>query len=534
MIHDSLSYYKTVKEKVQQAWSFGYSVHLLVSEQVYSHPPIVYLLSLTTSCWNAAQELITSLLHGSQFQQLRDALFSRLDIYTATSLRLLEALINKRSLFAFSLDIRPHDGFCSYTQALPIYWQRFQDPPRLMELFSGGDMMNSPPVDIAKFQLDMHHTIRSLLALVATRTFLPPFSATAMLIGDTQIMTFDRNFYDFRGDCSYLLTSDFRHNRFAVVANYKAKKRESLQVLTDNKNIVVQRDGRVFVDDSRVELPAVFGGTYIRREGHRVILHSQKGLLLDCNTVHNICTLKLSGWYFARTGGLLGVYDNEPSNDWMTADRQLVDDLPSFIHSWQVGHCKDITAAAAYAPLPPVLNVTVWDREKCADLFLNPETSLLLPCYASVDPQPYHQVCLEQAAAADGSPVAAGFCQAAAAYAEDCRLNSVEIFVPGDCVTCIAPLNAPLRGGETVSYLGNAPQSMDIIFVVEQAPCLQQLRFKSIIPLIESSLLEAKILDNQYALVGFGGEGELKEPHTFTSASKGFSDAKGILQAFSR
>ena len=344
----------------------------------------------------------------------------------------------------------------------------------------------------------------------------------------------DRKFYNVTGnDCSFLLMSDFGHNRFAGVVNYRQNKRESLHMFIAEQAIQIWHDGRVFVDGNRVELPYIAGGTYMHREGNRVILHNKKGILLDCNLVKNICTIKLSGWYYGRTGGLLGTYDNEPSNDWTTTDWRLVEDWHSFAASWQVGDCHISTeqqqANADVVLKSSVLNRMTWDKEKCADLFLNPNTSLLLPCYASVDPQPYHSVCLQQA-----STSAASFCQVAAAYAEDCHFNGVEISVPGECVTCLAPMNSPLRGGETVSYHNNAPRSMDIIFVVEQGPCLDQLRFNSIISLIESSLVEAGILGNQYALVGFGGTSKLVEPHVFTSASKVFNDAKGILQAFER
>jgi hypothetical protein len=333
----------------------------------------------------------------------------------------------------------------------------------------------------------MHDLVRSLMALLATKTLLPPFAATAMLIGDRQIMTFDGRFYDFVGSCSsFLLTGDFGHHRFAVVATYRRERRESLRILIHGGNTIdLQRDGRVFLNNNRLELPVILGDTYIHREGGgRIQLHSRQGLLVDCNTVHNICTIKLSGWYFGRTGGLLGVYDNEPSNDWMSADRLLVEDLDSFVQSWRVGaaSCGDmsaVTAAAVYTPMPLELNLTTWDREKCADLFLSPESSLLLPCFATVDPRPYHSLCLQQLAggqASGGGP--ASFCQVAAAYAEDCRWNGVEISVPGECVTCLAPLHAPLRGGETISYQGNAPRSMDVILVVELDHCLDQMRFR--------------------------------------------------------
>ena len=56
-------------------------------------------------------------------------------------------------------------------------------------------------------------------------------------------MTFDNKFYDFSGSqgCSYLLMSDFLHNRFSVVANYgEDTKRTSLTVITDNKRVDIE------------------------------------------------------------------------------------------------------------------------------------------------------------------------------------------------------------------------------------------------------------------------------------------------------
>lgn len=34
-------------------------------------------------------------------------------------------------------------------------------------------------------------------------------------------MTFDKQFYDFAGECSYLLTSDFVNSKFSAIVNYE-------------------------------------------------------------------------------------------------------------------------------------------------------------------------------------------------------------------------------------------------------------------------------------------------------------------------
>jgi von Willebrand factor type D domain/C8 domain len=538
LVDEILQNYYFFEEKVGHAWGVVSMAWNNVSQQVYSHPPIAYILSVGTIWRDTCQRLVSHFIDNGQLHQILSSVLSRMDMTTATAIRLVDAVVNRRALFTYSLDMRPELGYFSYSQVLPIHWHRFQDTPQLLELFNWGER-TSQQVDVTKLYLDMHDVIRSVMGVVATRTFLPPFSATAMLIGDNQIMTFDRNFYTLKGGCSYLMTSDFAHNRFAVVANYKGEQREYLRVIQDKQTIDIHRDGRVSVNNSRVDLPVMYSHNYIRQEGRRIILHSKQGLLVDYNIVQNIFTIKLSGWYFGRTGGLLGVYDNEPSNDWMTSERQIVTSIESFAQSWQVDSCAEAHPIVDMSLTEPTLNLTDWDREKCADFFRDPENSLLLPCMATVDPEPYQQLCLQQLTAQRQGAlgmqsVEAAFCLVVAAYTEDCRWNGVEISLPGECVTCTAPHHTPLRGGETVSYQGNAPRSADVVFVVEEDPCLQQLRFRSIVPLIESSLVEAGMLGNQYALVGFGGRFELGDPHTFTSASKEFNDAKGILQAFSR
>ena len=62
---------------------------------------------------------------------------------------------------------------------------------------------------------------------------------------------------------------------------------------------------------------------------------NSKGLIIICNLVHEICIVKISGWSFGKVGGLLGVYDNEPSNEFMTLNRTISSNLGDFISSWK-------------------------------------------------------------------------------------------------------------------------------------------------------------------------------------------------------
>merc|ERR1719481_247673 len=222
---------------------------------------------------------------------------------------------------------------------------RFSETPAFMNLF--GPSTEPAAVDINQFYFALHDFFRELFTAISTKTVLPPFATTGMIIGDNQIMTFDKVFYDFSGNCSYLLTHDFNRNWFSVIANYENQERKSISIHLENKLIKFKRDGKVLLNNSMIDLPVILDDTYIKREGYKITLLNKKGLKVICNLVHNICTFKVSGWYFGKTGGLLGVYDNEPSNDRMTSTRVIVPDLKSFTDSWQVSKsCGD-----AYIPI---------------------------------------------------------------------------------------------------------------------------------------------------------------------------------------
>ena len=179
------------------------------------------------------------------------------------------------------------------------------------------------------------------------QTLIPPFSASAVIAGNSYIKTFDGKFYEFdgtsHGGCSYLLTADFMYKRFSVIANYKSDRRSSISVISDNHIIEIGEPDsddkdliKITLDKRNVELPIAYDHTIATREGSTVVVENNEGLRVVCNMAIQMCSVTISGWYFGKTGGLLGIYDNEPSNDWMTPQREVVDDIKTFATSWQV------------------------------------------------------------------------------------------------------------------------------------------------------------------------------------------------------
>jgi len=129
-------------------------------------------------------------------------------------------------------------------------------------------------------------------------------------------------------------------------------------------------------------------------------------------------------------------------------------------------------------------------------------------------------MCISDAAKQAGT----GFCAAAAAYIEQCKLSGVELWMPSECVKCQSQA-ASLRSGESTAFQLNAPKSADIVLLVEQTSCLQKYSFADLPLILDRELTDRDLTDNRFAVVGFGGPEDLARPHVFTAGSKIFADS---------
>merc|ERR1719334_213776 len=133
-------------------------------------------------------------------------------------------------------------------------------------------------------------------------TSLPPFTATGVFAGNQHFFTFDGSFIEFAGDCSYVLARDFDNGEFTVMAG--------------DKTIEVFNSGKTVINKEVSELPVDLPEAMVKRSSiDHITIMSKKGMTVSCSLKTEICTVAISGWYFGKTGGLLGTYDYEPSDD---------------------------------------------------------------------------------------------------------------------------------------------------------------------------------------------------------------------------
>jgi len=348
--------------------------------------------------------------------------------------------------------------------------------------------------------------------------------------GTQHFITFDQRHYEFAGECSYLLASDFLHDSFSVVANYEGNNgrvtRKSLTILSNGRQIEVDADFRVTVDNKKIEMPLVYEQTSIMRDGQRIIITNDNGYSVDCNLLFNVCTVQVSGWNFGKTGGLFGIYNNEPSDDFTTPNRtrKTDDQIAEFANSWKVGTWRcSARNFAATNPTP-----TTRANQFCQDMF-GKNDSVLRPCFRLVDPKPYVAMCLNdmgdlQNSAAEES----GVCTAAAAYVNECQMAGLDILVPAQCVRCKLENGQTIASGETQNFNNDAPNSADVVFIVDYKSCLGRINLSPLSAVIDSALNGANISQNRFAVVGFGGKGILSKPHIRTTKGQIWSSSLSL------
>lgn len=202
-----------------------------------------------------------------------------------------------------------------------------------------------------------------------------------------------------------------------------------LTILTEGHHIEISSNKRVKIDGQKVELPvAVDSHTWIKHTGERIVVQSELGMEVECNLYYDICTIELSGWYFGKTGGMLGTFDYEPSNDLSLPNGTAAHSVEAFANSWHVGSVQCHSVNHATVPTYPSTSKEsqASDSNQCTAYFED-QLSPLHRCFSQVEPEPFYQMCLSELASDTG------VCRSVAAYVSQCRRASVDIWMPHKC-----------------------------------------------------------------------------------------------------
>ncbi|CAB4064500.1 unnamed protein product [Lepeophtheirus salmonis] len=514
-----ISYQITKFQTIYEKWTstiYSY-VRKTVSSIENNFPVIGYIVS---NFGHAVRRVIGPNIVELNPGQIIGSLTGRIEILASILSNL--ANIDDFLLHSFTYDNRSF----KLTQNLPFTWKSFKKTPEIIDFLLGRDQekVNRNMMILQNTIIETSQAIRNILS-TDPYSLIPPFSSSALIIGNGGIMTFDKKRYEiFPQTCSYILISDFLYGRFEVIVNYVNGRRTSLTVYTENNEININTLSfeKVTLNGRTVELPLTLGAnSFISQISEkRILLRNNKGFKIECNGEYDYCSTTVSGWYFARVGGLFGVYDNEPANDWMKRNRQVSKDGKGFMNSWSSGpkcHGHDVLIDMKKQPT----NGSVED-EQCWNLF-HSSTSALFPCFEYVETTPYHDLCVHSMRKYKNSiDKTRGYCPSASAYAIHCKNKGIALWIPSSCSTCLTAEDAQImQVGESSRIVQKTSQrnyGADIVFLIDIGQKCNPLLFKNLPNLLESSLTSLNITQNRYSIVGYGGKNDLNIPIPYTSS----------------
>ncbi|XP_035206456.1 apolipophorins-like, partial [Stegodyphus dumicola] len=172
----------------------------------------------------------------------------------------------------------------------------------------------------------------------ADLNFFPPYETQAMILANQHFITFDKKFYDFAGECTYLLARDFEDSNFTFALKPREGDNDP-SVLVLIKDISIELNGAqkaVKVADNAVELPYLSEHFTVIRSGNTIIVDDKYGVQVKCHLIHELCVFVISGWYYGKTAGLLGTYNYEPSDDFKRPKGQIANSATVFAKSWEL------------------------------------------------------------------------------------------------------------------------------------------------------------------------------------------------------
>jgi len=340
---------------------------------------------------------------------------------------------------------------------------------------------------------------------------IPPFYASAQLLGGTEFFTFDKKHFSFKGSCSYILSTDALDGNFTLVANMEGGKLKSIAVFDHDNSIELLHDDNVLANGQPADLPVSVGDLHLwRKYNAGTGFATTSGLMFFCTPHLQSCAFSVNGFYFGKTRGLLGTYNNEPYDDILLPQGKLAKSTAEFANSWKVSpQCAD----GAVHDQPTAA------QPECDKLFAG--DSSLRGCFSYEAPERFREACNRQVAEASGDAKQEKACNIAQSYAGYCYyVHFVQVNLPDHCGKCQVGSQV-LQIGESVAV--KTPQkAADVVFVVEQLQDNEEVFNNLVTPLVSTltnDLKERGITDVNFALVGYGAPNQ-KWPAVYTFNGK--------------
>ncbi|XP_068203508.1 vitellogenin-like [Palaemon carinicauda] len=245
------------------------------------------------------------------------------------------------------------------------------------------------------------------------RYLLPPFNRTAMVVDGTEILTFDGAVLRVpHSPCKVLLAQYKTHS--LMMENQKSAPSPHFIMKAAGATIEVKPDLTVTVNGSPVRGPREVQSEVEIVKDQEKIKVKTPFITLRVYRMSHAASVEVSGWTFGKVAGLLGTYDGEMGNDWMTPQGTRAPNMQELVKSWQENQQCQTPQVAPVSPM----QVPVVHALHCQALF-----GVRSRCNPIVRPEPFRKMCFASRNA----------CHVAKAYRAICETKGIKEVFPLGC-----------------------------------------------------------------------------------------------------
>lgn len=239
---------------------------------------------------------------------------------------------------------------------------------------------------------------------------LPPYPRTAIVVGGTEILTFDGLVVRApRSPCKVLLAAHGSHT--LTMSHPTPSGQPELELKTPAATIVIKPDFQVLVDGRAVTRPKeTVGKIAIEIKSGRIEVGCPllKAIVVKTG---DVVAVEASGWTFGHVAGLLGANNGEVADDRLTPAGVEASSPRELVAAWQ----EDKQCSTPQVPRP---ETTITRVIECETLL-----GIRSRCNPMVSPKPFIEMC----------HTATNACAAVNAYRTICHLKGVEEPFPVAC-----------------------------------------------------------------------------------------------------
>ena len=269
---------------------------------------------------------------------------------------------------------------------------------------------------------------------------------TCYAAGDPHYRTFDLRYFDFQGDCEYVLTQSCNSSEFSITVTNSAHnsyvsctERVRVVVPGENLNILLGRGGggTVTINDipqanNGDEVILTSGGVeVVRVGGHPHVILTELGVRVSWDGLYRVEVTVSTSWR-GRLCGLCGNYNGDPDDDWTTPNGYLASTPDAFALTWLVNNTTRDSCAGLDPLQPCPADVMATAQMRCNEM----QNNHFAMCNSVLDAATYISDCVYDYCHCNELDRPDCYCNSLAAYASTCASNGVVIPNWMDAICC--------------------------------------------------------------------------------------------------